>query len=59
MNTMAHNIPASVLDLPIELIYRIFDHLDPQNILLSLRNVCQRLETITNTYPPYQVNFIF
>ena len=55
-DTMAHNITISLLGLPIEVLYRILDQLDPKHILLSVRNVCQRLDTITDTYHPYQVN---
>jgi hypothetical protein len=43
------------LTLPIELIYRILDNLDELTILLSMRNVCIRLDAITNTYHRYQV----
>ncbi len=45
--------------LPVEMIYRILDHLDGKTIFLSLRNVCQRLNDITDTYRPYQVNYRF
>ncbi len=45
--------------LPVEMIYRILDHLDTETIFLSLRNVCQRLNDITDTYHPYQVNYRF
>jgi hypothetical protein len=54
---MFSNITASLLTLPIELVYRILDELDQLTILLSLRNVCMRLNTITDTYYRYQVNF--
>jgi len=43
------------LTLPIELIYRILDNLDELTILLSMRNVCRRLDAITDTYHRYQV----
>ena len=45
-----------ILRLPIDLLYRIFDQLTPVQILLSLRNVCEQLNSITNSYHPYQVN---
>jgi hypothetical protein len=45
--------------LPIELIYRIFDNLDVLTILLSLRDVCMRLNTILDTYYRYKVKNIF
>ncbi len=41
--------------LPIEMIYRILDHLDMFNILMSCRNVCQRFNNIIDTYHQYQV----
>jgi hypothetical protein len=46
--------------LPIELIYRIFDNLDGQIIVLSLRHVCKQLDTIINAYfhqNGYKLNF--
>ena len=53
---MSAKIIPSLINLPIELIYRIFDHLDPIDILISVRDVCTRLNTITDIYHPYQVN---
>ena len=47
----------NLLQLPIELLYRIFDHLDELTILISMRNVCQRLNAIRDTYHRYQVLF--
>lgn len=41
--------------LPVEIIYRILDNLDEKAIFLSMRNVCQRLDTIVDTYHRYQV----
>ena len=49
----------SLLTLPVELFYRILDNLEQLSILLSLRNVCVRLNTIIDTYHRYQVNFSF
>ena len=54
---MSDNNTAFLTTLPIELIYRILDHLSSQDILLSVRNVCEQLNAITDVYPPYQVNF--
>jgi hypothetical protein len=45
--------------LPVELVYRILDHLNDKTIFLSLRNVCQRLNTIIDSYHRYQVNYSF
>ncbi len=52
-------MPASLLTLPIELVYRILDNLNNKTIFLSLSSVCTRLNTIINTYHPYQVNSSF
>jgi len=45
----------SLATLPVELIYRILDNLDELTILLSVRDVCTRLNAITDTYYRYQV----
>jgi hypothetical protein len=52
-------ISPSLLTIPIEFVYRILDNLDTVTILLSVRNVCLRLNAITDTYHPYQVHFFF
>jgi len=56
---MANKTSSSFHTLPVELIYRILDHLDGSAILLSLRNVCIRINAIIDTYQPYQVYFCF
>jgi hypothetical protein len=48
-----------LLTLPVELIYRILDNLDELTILLSIRNVCARLNAIINTYHRYQVKLCY
>ena len=53
---MSSNTTLSLLALPVELIYRILDCLDPKDIFLSARDLCQRLDSITDTYHPYQVS---
>lgn len=45
----------SLHTLPIEMVYRIMDHLEEATIYLSLRNVCQRLDKIVDSYRRYQV----
>ncbi|CAF1527230.1 unnamed protein product [Adineta steineri] len=50
----SHNIIPSLLHLPVELTYRILDHLAPSDILVSVRDVCSRLNAITNIYPRFQ-----
>ena len=57
-DNMSNKIIPSLVTLPVELVYRILDHLEPFDILLSARNVCTRLNAITETYHRYQVNFI-
>ena len=52
---MSNSIIQSMVNLPIELIYRLFDRLDPLDILISVRDVCSLLDQITNTYRRYQV----
>jgi hypothetical protein len=49
----------SLITLPVEIVYRILDNLDGLAILLSVRDVCTRLNAITDTYQPYQVISIF
>ena len=54
----SYNLTPSLQTLPIELAYRILDHLDPVDILLSVRTVCTRLDAITDTYHPYTVKSV-
>jgi hypothetical protein len=56
---MSHNTNPTLLTLPIEVVYRILDHLSPYNIFVAVRGVCTRLNLITDTYHPYQVNITF
>jgi hypothetical protein len=49
----------SFLTLPVELVYRILDNLDQLTILLSVCDVCTRLNAIIETYHRYQVKFSF
>ncbi|CAF1356192.1 unnamed protein product [Adineta steineri] len=49
---------SSMLDtLPVEILYRIFDNLDIQTIILSLRYVCKRFYFTTDSYNRYNFNF--
>ncbi len=52
-------MPLSLPTLPVEMIYRILDHLDTFAILVSCRNVCKKLNDIIDTYHRYQVILIF
>ena len=56
---MSDNLPKRFHTLPVELIYHILDQLDSLTIFLSCRNVCIRLNDITNTYSRYQVNELY
>jgi hypothetical protein len=44
------------MSLPVELIYRILDQLEPVDILLSVQDVCIRLNAIIDAYDRYQVS---
>jgi len=47
----------SLQTLPIDIIYRIFDHCDEKDLFMSTNNVNQRLNAILNSYQRFQVNF--
>lgn len=47
----------SLHTLPIELCYRILDHLNNEQIFFALSGVSARMNDIINSYHPYQVNF--
>lgn len=49
-------MPLSLQILPVELVYRILDYLDDEDLFLSMTNVCQRLNTILESYQRYKVN---
>ncbi|CAM4831650.1 unnamed protein product, partial [Rotaria magnacalcarata] len=51
---MPNCVPACFLTLPVEIVYRILDNLDNLTLLCATRNVCQRLNMITETYHRYQ-----
>ena len=49
---------ASTFDsLPVEILHRVFDHLDVQTIIFSIRYVCKQLYLITDSYNRYNFNF--
>lgn len=41
--------------LPIEIIYRIFDELSDMELLLSMQSVCVRINSILDKYSRYKV----
>ncbi|CAF0768220.1 unnamed protein product [Adineta ricciae] len=47
----------SLITLPTEILHHIFDSIDCQTILLSIRQVCSTLCNVTNTYERYQLDF--
>ncbi|CAF4316746.1 unnamed protein product, partial [Rotaria sp. Silwood2] len=51
---MANKAPSLLLELPVEIVYRILDNLDKFTIFYSVRGVCTRLNMITGTYHRYQ-----
>ncbi|CAF1396367.1 unnamed protein product [Adineta steineri] len=44
-------------NFPVEILYRIFDNLDSETILLSIRPVCRLFRAVVNTYNRYIYNF--
>lgn len=52
---MPNKMSPALHTLPVELVYRILDHIDEMTILLSCRHICTRLNTIIDTYHRYQV----
>jgi hypothetical protein len=53
---MSNNRMPSIETLPVELLHRIFDHLDTETILFSIRPVCRLFRSIVNTYDRYILN---
>ena len=47
---------ASLLTLPTELLFHIFNHLDTCSIIFSVRPVCQRLYAISAIYDQYELD---
>ncbi|CAF3850104.1 unnamed protein product [Rotaria sp. Silwood1] len=45
--------------LPVELVHRVFDQLDNNTIIYSIRCVCKRLHAIANIYNRYELDFRF
>ena len=43
-------------ELPVEILHRIFDYLDIQTIIFSIRYVCKQLYLMTNSYNRYRLN---
>ena len=47
----------SLLNLPVEILHRIFDYLTTQTLFQSLRGVCRQLCASIHTYDRYELNF--
>lgn len=50
---MSSSVTASFQSLPVELLHYVFDHLDIETILLSLRQVCRFFRSVVQTYDRY------
>jgi len=44
--------------LPIEIVFRIFDHVNDNDLFLAVNNTCQRLNAILNCYRRFQVDLL-
>ena len=52
----ANEVPLSFMTLPVELVYRVFDHLNDFELFCFTHDICQRLNTIVDTYNRNQVS---
>lgn len=57
VNMASNIISPSLTDLPLELFYRILDHLDTNTILFHFGHVCRYFRSIIPTYNAYELNF--
>ncbi|CAF1048912.1 unnamed protein product, partial [Didymodactylos carnosus] len=53
---MDEKLTSPLNTLPVELHYRILDHLDFETILFSFGHVCQRFRAIVNAYNQYEID---
>lgn len=56
---MSTEMKSNFQNLPVELIHRIFDYIDAETIIFSIRYACKRLYSIVNTYDRYELDFRF
>ncbi|CAF0859055.1 unnamed protein product [Rotaria sp. Silwood1] len=54
---MSYNTGPSIQILPVEIFHYIFDNLDAQTILLSIRPVCRLFQAMVNSYDRYILDF--
>ena len=55
---MSSQINLTFLTLPVELVYRILDHLDDWSLICSIRNVSTRINRIIDNYDRYLVSYL-
>jgi hypothetical protein len=56
-SSMTDQLKPSLLTLPVEFIYRIFNYLDDFHIFCTMRNICTHMNTIIDNYRRYKVSF--
>lgn len=56
---MSDKVTLLLHTLPVEIVYQILDNLRNKALFISVRNVCQRLDTIIDSYHRYQVKLDF
>ena len=54
---MSEKAAATLLNLPLEMVYRVFDELDGTTLFFSVRNVCQLLRVAVGTYDQNALDF--
>ncbi|CAF4108470.1 unnamed protein product, partial [Adineta steineri] len=54
---MATGINSPIGTLPVEMLHRIFDNLDAETILLSIRVVSRLFQAAASTYNRYSIDF--
>ena len=53
---MSRTDSATLPNLPVEIVHRIFDNLDGTAVLLSVRDVCRRLRATVDSYNRYELD---
>ena len=46
----------SLHTLPLDIVYRIFDHLSDKDLFISATNICQRLNSVQISYHRFRVS---
>jgi hypothetical protein len=57
ITSMTNKINSSIETLPVELLHQIFDNLDTETILFSIRSVCRLFKSVVKTYDRLALNF--